>query len=179
MRALQSPSHILWPPPPPPSAPAPATYSPSSPLSTFSHDVAPSARLRLPRRFRHRLCAAVGETTAKRTLCFVLRRYILEQSLSVDNLFGFVLIFNYFKVPVTYQNRVLSYGIAGAVVFRLALILIGTATLQRFEAVNLFLAAVLLYSSFKVRLDNFQYLNLAFEFINQAMCVTTHPRSSH
>ncbi|XP_020204620.1 thylakoid membrane protein TERC, chloroplastic [Cajanus cajan] len=76
--------------------------------------------------------------------------YILEQSLSVDNLFVFVLIFNYFKVPVTYQNRVLSYGIAGAVVFRLTLILIGTATLQRFEAVNLFLAAILLYSSFKL-----------------------------
>ncbi|XP_047177880.1 thylakoid membrane protein TERC, chloroplastic-like [Vigna umbellata] len=76
--------------------------------------------------------------------------YILEQSLSVDNLFLFVLIFNYFKVPVTYQNRVLSYGIAGAVIFRLTLILIGTATLQRFEAVNLLLAAILLYSSFKL-----------------------------
>ncbi|KAL2978442.1 hypothetical protein AAZX31_13G118600 [Glycine max] len=76
--------------------------------------------------------------------------YILEQSLSVDNLFVFVLIFNYFKVPVTYQNRVLSYGIAGAVVFRLTIILIGTATLQRFEAVNLLLAAILLYSSSKL-----------------------------
>ncbi|RDX65291.1 Thylakoid membrane protein TERC, chloroplastic, partial [Mucuna pruriens] len=76
--------------------------------------------------------------------------YILEQSLSVDNLFVFVLIFNYFKVPVAYQNRVLSYGIAGAVVFRLTLILIGAATLQRFEAVNLLLAAILLFSSFKL-----------------------------
>ncbi|KAK7345623.1 hypothetical protein VNO77_16231 [Canavalia gladiata] len=76
--------------------------------------------------------------------------YILEQSLSVDNLFLFVLIFNYFKVPISYQNRVLSYGIAGAVVFRLALILIGAATLQRFETVNLLLAAILLYSSFKL-----------------------------
>lgn len=76
--------------------------------------------------------------------------YILEQSLSVDNLFVFVLIFNYFKVPVAYQNRVLSYGIAGAVVFRLTIILIGTATLQRFEAVNLLLAAILLYSSSKL-----------------------------
>ncbi|KAB5552444.1 hypothetical protein DKX38_009755 [Salix brachista] len=47
-------------------------------------------------------------------------------------------------------NRVLSYGIAGAIIFRLSLILLGTATLQRFEAVNLFLAAILLYSSFKV-----------------------------
>ncbi|KAK4583453.1 hypothetical protein RGQ29_026258, partial [Quercus rubra] len=76
--------------------------------------------------------------------------YILEQSLSVDNLFVFVLIFKYFKVPIMYQNRVLSYGIAGAVVFRLTLILLGAATLQRFEAVNLLLAAILLYSSFKL-----------------------------
>ncbi|CAL0299564.1 unnamed protein product [Lupinus luteus] len=76
--------------------------------------------------------------------------YLLEQSLSVDNLFVFVLVFKYFKVPIMYQNRVLSYGIAGAVVFRLTLILLGTATLQRFEEVNLLLAAILLYSSFKL-----------------------------
>ncbi|KAL1819578.1 hypothetical protein ACET3Z_014447 [Daucus carota] len=76
--------------------------------------------------------------------------YLLEQSLSVDNLFVFVLIFKYFQVPYTYQNRVLSYGIAGAVIFRLVVIVLGTATLQRFEAVNLLLAMVLLYSSFKL-----------------------------
>ncbi|KAF3442067.1 hypothetical protein FNV43_RR15983 [Rhamnella rubrinervis] len=76
--------------------------------------------------------------------------YILEQSLSVDNLFVFVLIFKYFKVPIMYQSRVLSYGIAGAVVFRLTLILLGTATLQRFEAVNILLATILLFSSFKL-----------------------------
>ncbi|CAH2072947.1 unnamed protein product [Thlaspi arvense] len=76
--------------------------------------------------------------------------YLLEQSLSVDNLFVFVLVFKYFKVPLMYQNRVLTYGVAGAIVFRFTLILLGTATLQRFEAVNLLLAAVLLYSSFKL-----------------------------
>ncbi|GMN39054.1 hypothetical protein TIFTF001_008291 [Ficus carica] len=76
--------------------------------------------------------------------------YILEQSLSVDNLFVFVLIFKYFKVPHEYQNRVLSYGIAGAVIFRLTIILLGTATLQRFEAVNILLALILLYSSYKL-----------------------------
>ncbi|CAH8281537.1 unnamed protein product [Eruca vesicaria subsp. sativa] len=76
--------------------------------------------------------------------------YLLEQSLSVDNLFVFVLVFKYFKVPLMYQNRVLTYGVAGAIIFRFTLILIGTATLQKFEAVNLLLAAVLLYSSFKL-----------------------------
>ncbi|KAJ4971196.1 hypothetical protein NE237_004295 [Protea cynaroides] len=76
--------------------------------------------------------------------------YLLEQSLSVDNLFVFVLIFKYFKVPTMYQSRVLTYGIAGAIIFRLSLILLGTTTLQRFEAVNLLLAVILLYSSFKL-----------------------------
>ncbi|XP_026426994.1 thylakoid membrane protein TERC, chloroplastic-like isoform X1 [Papaver somniferum] len=76
--------------------------------------------------------------------------YLLEQSLSVDNLFVFVLIFKYFKVPTEYQSRVLSYGIAGAVIFRLSLILLGTATLQKFEAVNLLLAGILLFSAYKL-----------------------------
>ncbi|XP_011627205.1 thylakoid membrane protein TERC, chloroplastic isoform X2 [Amborella trichopoda] len=76
--------------------------------------------------------------------------YILEQSLSVDNLFVFVLIFRYFKVPVAYQSRVLSYGIAGAIFFRASMILLGTATLQRFEAVNILFAVILLYSSYKL-----------------------------
>ncbi|KAG8066997.1 hypothetical protein GUJ93_ZPchr0005g16234 [Zizania palustris] len=76
--------------------------------------------------------------------------YLLEQSLSVDNLFVFVLVFKYFKVPQEYQNRVLSYGIAGAVVFRTVMITLGVATIQRFEAVNLLLALILLFTSYKV-----------------------------
>ncbi|KAG6487323.1 hypothetical protein ZIOFF_055909 [Zingiber officinale] len=76
--------------------------------------------------------------------------YILEQSLSVDNLFVFVLIFSYFKVPVKCQSQVLSYGIAGAIIFRAVVILLGTATIQRFELVNVLLALILLFSSYKV-----------------------------
>ncbi|XP_022767449.1 thylakoid membrane protein TERC, chloroplastic isoform X2 [Durio zibethinus] len=91
--------------------------------------------------------------------------YILEQSLSVDNLFVFVLIFKYFKVPHMYQNRVLSYGIAGAIIFRLLLILLGTATLQRFEAVNLLLAAILLFSSFKLFANEEDDTDLSENFI--------------
>ncbi|KAL3531879.1 hypothetical protein ACH5RR_005400 [Cinchona calisaya] len=91
--------------------------------------------------------------------------YLLEQSLSVDNLFIFVLIFKYFKVPLMYQNRVLSYGIAGAIIFRLSLILLGTATLQRFEVVNLLLAAILLYSSFKLFAEEEEDTDLSNNFI--------------
>ncbi|XP_011094762.1 thylakoid membrane protein TERC, chloroplastic isoform X2 [Sesamum indicum] len=91
--------------------------------------------------------------------------YLLEQSLSVDNLFVFVLIFKYFQVPFSYQNRVLSYGIAGAIIFRLSLILLGTATLQRYEAVNLLLAAILLYSSFKLFAEEDEDADLSDNFI--------------
>ncbi|XP_051126854.1 thylakoid membrane protein TERC, chloroplastic isoform X2 [Andrographis paniculata] len=91
--------------------------------------------------------------------------YLLEQSLSVDNLFVFVLIFNYFKVPFEYQNRVLSYGIAGAVFFRLSLILLGIATVQKFEEINLLLAAILLYSSFKLFSEEDEDTDLSDNFI--------------
>ncbi|CAI8602680.1 unnamed protein product [Vicia faba] len=91
--------------------------------------------------------------------------YILEQSLSVDNLFVFVLIFKYLKVPALYQNRVLSYGIAGAVVFRLTIILLGTATIQRFEAVNLLLATILLFSSFKLFASEEEESDLSDNFL--------------
>ncbi|KAJ7517810.1 hypothetical protein O6H91_21G040800 [Diphasiastrum complanatum] len=76
--------------------------------------------------------------------------YLLEQSLSVDNLFVFVVIFNYFRVPLSYQSRVLTYGISGAIVFRASMILLGVVTLQNFEAVNLIFASVLLFSSYKL-----------------------------
>lgn len=76
--------------------------------------------------------------------------YLVEQSLSVDNLFVFVIIFKYFRVPYAYQNRILTYGISGAVLFRATMILLGVATLQRFEAVNLFFASVLIFSSYKL-----------------------------
>ncbi|XP_020086491.1 thylakoid membrane protein TERC, chloroplastic isoform X2 [Ananas comosus] len=91
--------------------------------------------------------------------------YLLEQSLSVDNLFVFVLIFRYFKVPKMYQSRVLTYGIAGAVIFRAVMILLGAATLQRFEAVNLLLALILLFSSYKLFSAEEDETDLADNFI--------------
>lgn len=91
--------------------------------------------------------------------------YLLEQSLSVDNLFVFVLIFRYFKVPVNYQSRVLSYGIAGAIVFRASIILLGTATLQRFEVVNLLLASILLFSSYKLFTGEEEEADLSNNFL--------------
>ncbi|XP_072961296.1 thylakoid membrane protein TERC, chloroplastic isoform X2 [Typha angustifolia] len=91
--------------------------------------------------------------------------YLLEQSLSVDNLFVFVLVFRYFKVPKMYESRVLTYGIVGAIVFRAVMILLGAATLQRFEAVNLLLASILLFSSYKLFSAEDEETDLAENFI--------------
>src|ERR671914_2807094 len=53
--------------------------------------------------------------------------YIIEYSLSVDNMFVFVVIFGYFSVPFAYQHQVLFYGILGAIIFRGIFIALGTA----------------------------------------------------
>jgi tellurite resistance protein TerC len=59
--------------------------------------------------------------------------YLIELSLSVDNLFVFILIFNYFGVPAEAQPKVLKWGILGAIVMRLIMIALGAILLQRFE----------------------------------------------
>ena len=61
-----------------------------------------------------------------------LAGYVIECSLSIDNIFVFALIFGYFKVPAAYQHRVLVWGIVGAVVFRIAFILAGATLLETF-----------------------------------------------
>ena len=75
--------------------------------------------------------------------------YLVEQSLSVDNLFVFLLLFEYFRVPLASQDRVLNWGIYGAIVMRAIMIGVGAAALERFHAILLVFAAILVYSSAK------------------------------
>ncbi|HSJ50338.1 MAG TPA: TerC family protein [Actinomycetota bacterium] len=62
-----------------------------------------------------------------------LAGYLIEKSLSVDNIFVFALLFTYFAVPAQYQHRVLFWGILGALVFRALFIAAGAALLERFD----------------------------------------------
>jgi len=80
--------------------------------------------------------------------------WLLEKSLSVDNLFVFALIFGYFKVPRAYQHRVLFLGVLGALVFRGIFLAAGVAVVSRFTAVLFGFAAVLLYSAWKLLKDD-------------------------
>ncbi|MGW1541466.1 TerC family protein [Streptomyces sp. NPDC002309] len=76
--------------------------------------------------------------------------WLLEKSLSVDNLFVFALIFGYFKVPRAYQHRVLFLGVLGALVFRGIFLAAGVAIVSRFTAVLFLFAAILFYSTYKI-----------------------------
>lgn len=76
--------------------------------------------------------------------------YLLEQSLSIDNLLVFLLLFEYFKVLIAYQNRVLNWGIIGAIVMRAVMIGAGAVAIHQFRVVLLGFAAILIFSSAKV-----------------------------
>ena len=79
-----------------------------------------------------------------------LTGYLIELSLSVDNLFVFLLIFSYFKVPAKYQHRVLFWGVLGALVMRLTMIFVGAALLDRFHWIIYIFGGFLVYTGIKM-----------------------------
>ncbi len=76
--------------------------------------------------------------------------YLIEKSLSVDNVFAWSVILTYFKIPKKYQHRVLFWGIFGALVMRTIFVFAGIALIDRFEPVLLLFGLVLLYSGYKL-----------------------------
>src|ERR687888_77864 len=93
---------------------------------------------------------AVGVTLGPTAGTEFTTAWLLEKSLSVDNLFVFALIFGYFKVPREYQHRVLFLGVMGALVLRGIFLAAGVAVVNRFTAVLFGFAAVLIYSGYKL-----------------------------
>lgn len=79
-----------------------------------------------------------------------LTGYIIEKSLSVDNLFAFYVIFKEFKIPAKYQQRIFSYGIWSAVILRLLLILLGTWLVKKFHWVLYLMGAFLFLTGIKM-----------------------------
>lgn len=86
---------------------------------------------------------------AKQTGLEYLTGYVVEKSLSVDNIFVFVVVFSYFAIPAKYQHRVLFYGILGALVFRVIFISLG-AVLMQFHWVIWAFGAFLILTGFKI-----------------------------
>jgi tellurite resistance protein TerC len=80
--------------------------------------------------------------------------YVIELSLSVDNLFIFLVIFRYFKVPGEHQHKVLFWGILGALVIRGAFIAMGVSLIQHFDRIMYGFGALLIYSGIKLLRDS-------------------------
>jgi len=76
--------------------------------------------------------------------------YVIEITLSVDNLFIFLVIFRYFKVPGEHQHKVLFWGILGALVMRGLFIVAGVGLIRRFDWITYAFGALLIYSGFKL-----------------------------
>jgi tellurite resistance protein TerC len=85
--------------------------------------------------------------------------YIIELSLSVDNLFIFLLIFRYFRVPADHQHKVLFWGILGALVMRAVFIVVGIGLIRKFHWITYIFGAFLIYSGIRL----FGGKNAAFE----------------
>ncbi|MCC3154701.1 TerC family protein [Hymenobacter sp. BT770] len=81
-----------------------------------------------------------------------LTGYLVEKALSVDNLFVFLLIFNYFKVPAQYQHRILFWGVLGALILRGVFILVGGVLLAKFHFLIYLLGAFLVYTGIRMGL---------------------------
>jgi len=89
------------------------------------------------------------EERATKSLEF-LTGYVIEWSLSVDNIFIFVLLFAKFGVPAAYQHRVLFWGILGALLMRGVMILVGTALMREFDWLMVLFGAFLIWSGWKM-----------------------------
>lgn len=76
--------------------------------------------------------------------------YLIEKSLSIDNVFTWALILSYFRIPKKYQHRVLFWGVLGAIVLRTAFVFAGIALIERFEPVLIIFGLILLWSGIKI-----------------------------
>jgi tellurite resistance protein TerC len=97
-------------------------------------------------------------TNGEAALAF-LTGYLIEKSLSVDNIFVFILIFSYFAVPDQYQHRVLFWGILGALIMRGTLILVGSVLLETFHWIIYVFGAFLIFTGIRMARKQEEELN--------------------
>jgi len=117
-----------------------------------------------------------GDGRAKRTALEFLTGYLVEESLSLDNMFVFVLVFAYFRIPAQFHHRVLFYGILGALIFRGIFIALGSALL-RFDWVIILFGIFLVFTGLKMMLTREQEIqpekNWSMRLIRKAVPVTS------
>jgi tellurite resistance protein TerC len=112
-----------------------------------------------------------------------LTGYLIELALSVDNIFVFVLIFAYFKVPPQFQHRVLFWGVLGALVMRGVMIAAGALLIERFHWIIYVFGAFLVYTGIKMatqdEMDIEPESNPALKLIRRFFPVTSDYREKH
>ncbi|MEB8329014.1 TerC family protein [Flavobacteriaceae bacterium KMM 6897] len=94
-----------------------------------------------------------GLTPSKAVIKYITG-YLIELSLSVDNVFVIAVIFSSFSIPPLYQHRVLFWGILGAIVFRALMIIFGVALITKFDWIIYVFGVFLLYTAFKMLKSN-------------------------
>ena len=107
-----------------------------------------------------------------------LAAYLIEESLSLDNLFVFLIIFQSLKIPANRQHEVLFWGILGAVIFRALFIFAGVRAIERWEWVSFIFGAVLLYAAFRAFRDDpaKRHENKLVAWLEQHLPVTQEPQ---
>ncbi|QDV72379.1 TerC family protein [Botrimarina mediterranea] len=112
-----------------------------------------------------------------------LTAYVVEKSLSLDNIFVMAIIFSYFRVPLASQHRVLFWGILGAVVLRGAMIFAGVALLHRFEWITYVFGVLLLISAARLLMsgdDEFEpERNLTLRLIHRWLPISKARDTKH
>lgn len=104
--------------------------------------------------------------------------YLIELSLSIDNIFVIAVIFTSFNIPQRYQHRVLFWGILGAIVFRALMIFFGIVIIKKFSFATYIFGAFLLFTAFKMLFSKDEQFNPKKSFIyrnlRKIMPITTH-----
>ena len=95
---------------------------------------------------------AYGRAVANEKTLEFFTGYVIEKSLAVDNIFVFLMIFSFFKVPAEFQRRVLSYGVFGAIVLRTVMVFLGAALVREFSWILYVFGAFLLFTGLKMML---------------------------
>jgi len=109
--------------------------------------------------------------------------YIIEKSLSLDNIFVIALIFSYFKIDQKYQHNILFWGILGAIVFRGIMIWLGAAFIHMFHWSTYVLGAILIYSAIQMVISKHEdadyQKNFALRFLSKLYPVKWEIRNQH
>lgn len=106
-------------------------------------------------------CAVVWQFKSPQKAIEFLTGYVIEYSLSLDNVLVFVLVMEYFRVPAAHQHRVIFWGVFGAIVLRGGMIALGVALVQRFHWVLYFFGAFLVFTGIKMLVSRDAEVDLA------------------